>query len=228
MLLLSLLQAWVAAAVVTSPVIAVPLLILVCSKVFFAILVPRVIQASLGSLLVVIEKPMPVDETVTDPMILGLCLTAMAGLLGYQQYQLIQLRSGVDSAAEKTSLEAILARLNRVDERLDAVDGHHLVSNEDFRSGQQALSNRIDAAQAAWPEHFPSIRSTPTGHSAARFHRSMRVAPPDRTSPTEPLQDPSLARYSERQLAVANTWATHFSLAGTARTKFIRHYLRST
>ncbi|KFB21817.1 hypothetical protein PGPR2_26060 [Pseudomonas aeruginosa PGPR2] len=81
-------------------------------------------------------------------MILGLCLTAMAGLLGYQQYQLIQLRSSVDSAAEKTSLEAILARLNRVDERLDAVDGHHLVSNEDFRSGQQALSNRIDAAQA--------------------------------------------------------------------------------
>ncbi|HGP3028014.1 TPA: methyl-accepting chemotaxis protein [Pseudomonas aeruginosa] len=81
-------------------------------------------------------------------MILGLCLTAVAGLLGYQQYQLIQLRSGVDSAAEKTSLEAILARLNRVDERLDAVDGQHLVSNEDFRSGQQALSNRIDAAQA--------------------------------------------------------------------------------
>ncbi|MCD2807732.1 methyl-accepting chemotaxis protein, partial [Pseudomonas aeruginosa] len=75
-------------------------------------------------------------------MILGLCLAAMAGLLGYQQYQLIQLRSGVDSAAEKASLEAILARLNRVDERLDAVDGQHLVSNEDFRSGQQALSNR--------------------------------------------------------------------------------------
>lgn len=46
--------------------------------------------------------------------------------------------------------------------------------------------------------------------------------------PSGPLQDPSLARYSERQLAVANTWATHFSLAGAARTKFIRHYLRST
>lgn len=81
-------------------------------------------------------------------IILGFCLTAVAGLLGYQQYQLIHLRSGVDGAAEKTSLEAILARLNRVDERLDAVDGQHLVSNEDFRSGQQALSNRIDAAQA--------------------------------------------------------------------------------
>ncbi|MGV8390960.1 hypothetical protein ACV34G_32955, partial [Pseudomonas aeruginosa] len=45
---------------------------------------------------------------------------------------------------------------------------------------------------------------------------------------TGPPQHPSLARYSERQLAVANTWATHFSRAGTARTTFIRHYLRST
>ncbi|EPB5741799.1 hypothetical protein ACRQNN_006461 [Pseudomonas aeruginosa] len=54
------------------------------------------------------------------------------------------------------------------------------------------------------------------------------MAPLDNASPSGPLQDPFLARYSERQLAVANTWATHFSLAGTARTKFIRHYLRST
>ncbi|HBO3967366.1 TPA: hypothetical protein L4T57_006175 [Pseudomonas aeruginosa] len=54
------------------------------------------------------------------------------------------------------------------------------------------------------------------------------MAPLDNASPSGPLQDPSLARYSERQLAVANTWATHFSLAGSARTKFIRHYLRST
>ena len=48
------------------------------------------------------------------------------------------------------------------------------------------------------------------------------------TPPQRAATDPSLARYSERQLAVANTWATHFSLAGTARTKFIRHHLRST
>ncbi|WP_311202474.1 hypothetical protein [Pseudomonas aeruginosa] len=54
------------------------------------------------------------------------------------------------------------------------------------------------------------------------------MAPLDNASPSGPLQDPFLARYSERQLAVANTWATHFSLAGTARTKFIHHYLRST
>ncbi|MCO2079922.1 hypothetical protein IPC264_20130 [Pseudomonas aeruginosa] len=54
------------------------------------------------------------------------------------------------------------------------------------------------------------------------------MAPLDNAPPSGPLQDPSLARYSERQLAVANTWAMHFSLVGTARTKFIRHYLRST
>ena len=54
------------------------------------------------------------------------------------------------------------------------------------------------------------------------------MAPLDNAPPSGPLQDPSLARYSERQLAGANTWATHFSLAGTARTKFIHHYLRST
>ncbi|MDG4199299.1 methyl-accepting chemotaxis protein, partial [Pseudomonas aeruginosa] len=93
-------------------------------------------------------------------MILGLCLAAMAGLLGYQQYQLIQLRSGVDSAAEKTSLKAILARLNRVDERLDTVDGQHLVSNEDFRSGQKALSNRIDAAQAFAKDAVENLAQT--------------------------------------------------------------------
>ena len=84
----------------------------------------------------------------------------MAGLLGYQQYQLIQLRSGVDSAAEKTSLKAILARLNRVDERLDTVDGQHLVSNEDFRSGQKALSNRIDAAQAFAKDAVENLAQT--------------------------------------------------------------------
>nr|WP_240442484.1 hypothetical protein [Pseudomonas aeruginosa] len=54
------------------------------------------------------------------------------------------------------------------------------------------------------------------------------MPPLDNAYPTEQLPDPSLARYSERQFAVANTCATYFSLAGSARTKFTRHYLRST
>ncbi|NWB94839.1 methyl-accepting chemotaxis protein [Pseudomonas gingeri] len=81
--------------------------------------------------------------------ILSLCLAALAGMLGYEHHQLSKLDSSMAAAADKDSLDAILTRLGKVDERLDSVDGKHLVSNDDFRSGQQALSNRIDAVQAS-------------------------------------------------------------------------------
>lgn len=88
--------------------------------------------------------PRPTRTTV----ILSICLVIMAGMLSYQHHQLSNLSTSLASTADKDSLHALLARLGKVDERLDMVDGKHLVSNEDFRSGQQALSNRIDAAQA--------------------------------------------------------------------------------
>lgn len=40
--------------------------------------------------------------------------------------------------------------------------------------------------------------------------------------------DPTLRKYSARQLAVANTWAEHFRYADQDRAAFVRHYLRST
>lgn len=80
--------------------------------------------------------------------ILSSCLIVLAGILGYQHHQLSQLSNSLAAAADKESLDALLMRLGKVDERLDTVDGKHLLTNEDFRSGQQALSNRIDAAQA--------------------------------------------------------------------------------
>lgn len=79
---------------------------------------------------------------------LSLCLVVLAGTLGYQHHQLSQLSNSMAATADKESLDALLARLGKVDKRLDTVDGKHLVTNEDFRSGQQALSNRIDAVQA--------------------------------------------------------------------------------
>ena len=88
--------------------------------------------------------PRPTRTTV----LLSICLVIMAGMLSYQHHQLSNLSTSLASTADKDSLDALLARLGKVDERLDMVDGKHLVSNEDFRSGQQALSNRIDAAQA--------------------------------------------------------------------------------
>lgn len=88
--------------------------------------------------------PRPTQHTV----VLSVCLIILAGTLGYEHYQLSQLSNNLAATADKSSLDTLLTRLGKVDERLDAVDGKHLVSNEDFRAGQQALSNRIDAAQA--------------------------------------------------------------------------------
>lgn len=80
--------------------------------------------------------------------ILSLCLALLAGILGYEHHQLSQLSTSLAATADRESLDALLTRLGKVDERLDTVAGNHLVTNEDFRAGQQALSNRIDAAQA--------------------------------------------------------------------------------
>ncbi|SKB02332.1 hypothetical protein SAMN05421862_11917 [Pseudomonas extremaustralis] len=88
--------------------------------------------------------PRPTRTTLT----LSLCLVILAGLLGYEHHQLSKLSNSLAATADKDSLDAILTRLGKVDERLDTVDGKHLVSNDDFRSGQQALSNRLDALQA--------------------------------------------------------------------------------
>ncbi len=98
--------------------------------------------------------PRPTRTTVT----LGLCLAVLAGLLGYEHHQLSQLSNSLAATADKESLDALLTRLGKVDERLDTVDGKHLVSNEDFRSGQQALSNRIDAAQAYAKQATESVQ----------------------------------------------------------------------
>ncbi|ELQ18972.1 hypothetical protein A986_02316 [Pseudomonas fluorescens BRIP34879] len=88
--------------------------------------------------------PRPTQNT----FVLSVCLIILAGTSGYEHHQLSQLSNNLAATADKSSLDALLTRLGKVDERLDAVDGKHLVSNEDFRAGQQALSNRIDAAQA--------------------------------------------------------------------------------
>ena len=90
------------------------------------------------------KLPRPTRTT----MIFSLCLIALASVLAYENHQLSLLTNRLETTANKDSLDAILTRLAKVDVRLDAVDGKHLVTNDDFRSGQQALSNRIDAVQA--------------------------------------------------------------------------------
>lgn len=98
--------------------------------------------------------PRPTRTTV----ILSVCLAILASMLGFQHHQLSSLRNSLAATADKESLDALLARLSKVDERLDSVDGKHLVSNDDFRAGQQALSNRIDAAQAYAKQATESVQ----------------------------------------------------------------------
>ena len=90
------------------------------------------------------KLPRPTRTT----LIFSLCLIALASVLAYENHQLSLVSNDLAATADKDSLNALLTRLAKVDERLDAVDGKHLVTNDDFRSGQQALSNRIDAVQA--------------------------------------------------------------------------------
>ena len=90
------------------------------------------------------KLPRPTRTT----LIFSLCLIALASVLAYENHQLSLVSNNLASTADKDSLNALLTRLAKVDERLDAVDGKHLVTNDDFRSGQQALSNRIDTVQA--------------------------------------------------------------------------------
>ena len=90
------------------------------------------------------KLPRPTRTT----LIFSLCLIALASVLAYENHQLSLVSNNLAATADKDSLNALLSRLTTVDERLDTVDGKHLVTNDDFRSGQQALSNRIDAIQA--------------------------------------------------------------------------------
>jgi hypothetical protein len=74
---------------------------------------------------------------------------ALGGTLAFQQYELASMRSTLTEAADKTTIKALQGRLSDIDDRLDTVAGKPMVSMDDFRASQQALSARIDVVQAA-------------------------------------------------------------------------------
>ncbi|WP_264760708.1 hypothetical protein [Pseudomonas quasicaspiana] len=78
----------------------------------------------------------------------ALALSILLGVLAYQQLEIFHLKSGIESAAGVDTVRAITQRIDGVDDRLDNALQLKPVTIEDFRAGQQALSNRIDAVQA--------------------------------------------------------------------------------
>ena len=90
---------------------------------------------------------MKLSRSTRTTLALSLCLLTLAGTLSYQQFRLTHLTTAINGTAGKESLDAIQAKLEQFDERFAAVDQKYLTSNEDFRSGQQALSNRLDVIE---------------------------------------------------------------------------------
>lgn len=80
------------------------------------------------------------------PIAAGLFI--LGAIMAFQQYQLSTLSRTISGAAEKVSIDALQSRVSAIDDRLDTVSGKPLVTMEDFRVSQQALSSRIDAVQA--------------------------------------------------------------------------------
>lgn len=92
---------------------------------------------------------LPLRPSLSSATVLQiLALIVLIGMLVYQQWQILHLKTGFESAANLETVNAITQRINGVDDRLDAASQLKSVTIDDFRAGQQALSNRIDAVQA--------------------------------------------------------------------------------
>lgn len=90
---------------------------------------------------------MNLSRPTRTTLVLSLCLLALAGTLSYQHYRLSHLTTAINGTAGKESLDTIQTKLEQFDERFAAVEQNYLTSNEDFRSGQRALSNRLDTLE---------------------------------------------------------------------------------
>lgn len=75
-------------------------------------------------------------------------LIALAGTQIYEHARLSDLTNSLTDAASSTPADAVLARVGRVEERLNEADAQRFVTDDDFRAAQQALSNRIETLQA--------------------------------------------------------------------------------
>ncbi|RXU00078.1 hypothetical protein B1F68_26870, partial [Pseudomonas syringae] len=69
-----------------------------------------------------------------------LALIVLIGMLIYQQWQILHLRTGFESAANLETVNAITQLINGVADPLDAASQPKSVTIDAFRSGQQAMS----------------------------------------------------------------------------------------
>jgi len=81
----------------------------------------------------------------------SLCALGFLALSSACLYLFLQLKHvdrDLDAAAGQDMVQAITQRLDKVEDKLDTFAGSKPVQDADFRASQQALSQRIDTAQA--------------------------------------------------------------------------------
>ncbi|MCS3473030.1 hypothetical protein M2401_006798 [Pseudomonas sp. JUb42] len=109
---------------------------------------------------------LPLQISLSNPIVLkALCLVGLTCWCGYQQYQIYHLSTALAGTVDQDSIGSLIQRINSVEDRLDQSAKAPSVTMEDFRAGQQALSNRMDTFQTQIKKNQESTQ--PTSPSAA-------------------------------------------------------------
>jgi len=119
---------------------------------------------------------MNLSRPTQTTLVLSLCLAAMAGTQSYEHYRLTQLNTNLAETAGKKSLDILLTRLDQFDQQLAEADKKYVVSNDDFRSGQQALSSRLDAIENLTQKARESVEQLELGSASAEDLATLKAS----------------------------------------------------
>jgi exonuclease VII small subunit len=90
---------------------------------------------------------LPLQISLNPIVLKALCAVGLTCWCGYQQYQIYHLSAALAGTVNQDSIGSLIQRINSVEDRLDQSAKTPSVTMEDFRAGQQALSNRMDTLQ---------------------------------------------------------------------------------
>lgn len=109
---------------------------------------------------------LPLRPSFLRPVVLSYVFIASLGVWsGYLQLQVVRLQDELRTTVNQDSVAAITQRVDGVTDRVEKLEQLKPVTIDDFRAGQQALSNRIDAAHALLKQIQQSADAT--AHTAA-------------------------------------------------------------
>lgn len=138
--------------------------------------------------------------------IFSLCLALLLGALAYEHYQVSQLAASLAAVAGKTDVEAIQARLGRIDERLDAVGDKQFVTADDLQTRLQALSDRLDVAQADASQALEASQHAVSTGDMLALKASVESLDAELQALRESTRKPSPQAINKRALSKSPLW----------------------